>query len=127
MGIRFRKRIKIAPGIHLNFSKNQTSLNIGPKGFNVTIGNKDTHLNAGIPGTGISMREKISGKQTSDNNEDVSLSVLGQIFAIYLMCFLLLLINDDILRKVSLFGILITTIIIAIYYVIKYFKKQNSK
>lgn len=58
----FRKRVKIIPGIHLNLSKSGISTTIGVRGANVNIGKKGTYLNTGIPGTGISHRQKISGK-----------------------------------------------------------------
>lgn len=37
MGILFRKRIKIAKGVHLNISKSGTSLSVGPRGAKVMI------------------------------------------------------------------------------------------
>ena len=55
----FRKRIKIAPGVHINLSKSGVSTSIGPKGAKVTIGPKGTYLHTGIPGTGIYNRQKI--------------------------------------------------------------------
>lgn len=55
----FRKRIKIAPGVHVNLSKNGVSTSIGPKGAKVTVGPKGTYLHTGIPGTGIYNRQKI--------------------------------------------------------------------
>ncbi|HET6402325.1 MAG TPA: DUF4236 domain-containing protein [Candidatus Kapabacteria bacterium] len=60
MGIRFRKYIKILPGVRLNISKSGVSTRIGPKGFSVNVGKRGTYLNAGIPGTGIYEREKLS-------------------------------------------------------------------
>lgn len=57
----YRKRIKIIPGIHLNFSKSGISTSIGVRGANVTIGKSGTYLNQSIPGLGIYKRQKISG------------------------------------------------------------------
>lgn len=59
--LRFRKRIKILPGVHINVSRTGVSANAGVKGASVTVGAKGTHANAGLPGTGISMRQKLSG------------------------------------------------------------------
>ncbi|WP_288074680.1 DUF4236 domain-containing protein [Pseudomonas sp.] len=61
MGIRFRKSIKVAPGIKLNISKSGVSTTIGKRGASVNIGKKGVHANAGIPGTGLSYRTKIAG------------------------------------------------------------------
>ena len=60
MGLRYRKRIRICPGITLNISKSGISTTIGPKGASVNFGKNGTYLNTGIPGTGLYSREKIS-------------------------------------------------------------------
>ena len=60
MGWNYRKRIKIIPGVHLNFSKGGISTSIGVRGANITLSNKGTYLNTGIPGTGIYNRQRIS-------------------------------------------------------------------
>jgi len=59
--MRFRRYIKIAPGIKLNLSKSGVSTTFGGKGFSVNTGSKGTFLNTGIPGTGLYSRNKISG------------------------------------------------------------------
>jgi hypothetical protein len=56
----FKRRIKIIPGIHLNFSKSGISTSIGVKGARLSIGPKGTFINTSIPGTGISHHQKIS-------------------------------------------------------------------
>lgn len=66
MTFRFQRRIKIMPGLRLNVSKTGFSWTVGTRGASVTA--KDGHLtgNAGIPGTGLSYRERLdlpSGKQ----------------------------------------------------------------
>lgn len=68
MAWNYRKRIKIAPGIHLNLSKGGVSTSIGPKGAKVTFGKNGTYLNKGIPGTGLYSREKMSGGNMSSNS-----------------------------------------------------------
>lgn len=61
MAWKFRKRIKIAPGITINVSRSGVSTTIGSKGASVNIGKNGTYLNTGIPGTGIYDRQKIDG------------------------------------------------------------------
>jgi hypothetical protein len=61
MAWNYRKRVKIAPGVHLNFSKNGVSTSIGPKGAKVTFGKNGTYMNTSIPGTGLYSRQKIVG------------------------------------------------------------------
>ena len=63
MGWRYRKRIKIAPGIHLNVSKSGISTTIGPRGASVNFGKNGTYVNTGIPGTGLYNRQKISSNE----------------------------------------------------------------
>ena len=54
MGFRFRKSIKILPGVRINFGKKSASISIGPQGAKMTVGTKGTRLTAGLPGTGLS-------------------------------------------------------------------------
>lgn len=56
----YRKRIKIIPGVHLNFSKTGISTSIGVKGANVTFGPSGTYLNTSIPVLGLYNRQKLS-------------------------------------------------------------------
>jgi hypothetical protein len=58
---KFRKRIKIAPGVNLNLSKSGVSGTFGVKGASVNVGKNGAFLNTGIPGTGIYDRQKIGG------------------------------------------------------------------
>lgn len=71
MAWNYRKRIKIFPGVHLNFSKGGVSTSIGPKGAKVSFGKKGTYLNTSIPGTGLYSRKKISNKN-GDNHKNSS-------------------------------------------------------
>ena len=88
MAWNYRKRIKIAPGIHLNLSKGGVSTSIGPKGAKVTLGKNGTYLNKGIPGTGLYSREKLSGRKNSSNSGCVIVFLaifllMGVTFAVY--------------------------------------------
>lgn len=61
MGFRFRKSIKVAPGVRANIGKKSAGVSIGGKGGGVSINSKTgatTHVSA--PGTGISYTTKIS-------------------------------------------------------------------
>lgn len=60
MGLNFRKRVTILPGLTLNFGKRGTSVTVGKRGTSMTFGKNGTYANVGIPGTGISYRERIS-------------------------------------------------------------------
>ncbi|MEY2907378.1 MAG: hypothetical protein RLZZ408_1849 [Verrucomicrobiota bacterium] len=54
---RFRRSIKIAPGIRWNFGKKSTSLSIGGRGANYTVGTSGSRTTVGIPGAGLSYTE----------------------------------------------------------------------
>ena len=55
MGLRFRKSIKIAPGVRINISKKGlSSLSVGRPGATVNINKKGTRTTLGIPGSGLS-------------------------------------------------------------------------
>jgi hypothetical protein len=61
MGFRFRKSIRLAPGVRLNFGKRGLSISAGVKGASVTLGSRGTYANMSIPGTGISYRTRVGG------------------------------------------------------------------
>jgi hypothetical protein len=53
MGWRLFRRVRIAPGVRVNFSKSGASLSIGPRGFARTFGPRGVRTTVGIPGTGL--------------------------------------------------------------------------
>lgn len=68
MGLRFRRSIKIAPGLRLNLSPSGLSASIGPRGASVSIGQRGTYLNTGLPGTGLSYRQRLTrGQERSES------------------------------------------------------------
>ncbi|GAC1621140.1 MAG: hypothetical protein NVS9B10_03580 [Nevskia sp.] len=54
MGFRFRRRIKILPGVYLNIGKRGVSASVGVNGAHVTVGEDGTRTTVGAPGTGLS-------------------------------------------------------------------------
>lgn len=65
MGFRFRKSVKLMPGVRLNIGKSGVSASLGVKGASVNIGKRGVRSTAGIPGTGISYSENLtSGDNT---------------------------------------------------------------
>lgn len=51
---RFRRSIKIAPGVRWNIGKKGSSISVGGHGITHTIGPKGSRTTIGIPGTGVS-------------------------------------------------------------------------
>lgn len=60
MALRFRKSIKLAPGVRWNVSGGGSSWTFGPRGLSVGVGKRGTFLNTGIPGSGLSSRTRLS-------------------------------------------------------------------
>ena len=58
MGFRFRRSVKLAPGVRLNFSKSGVSTSVGTRGAHVTLGHGQVRETVGIPGTGLSYTEQ---------------------------------------------------------------------
>jgi len=54
MAWRFRRSVRLLPGIRLNFSGSGVTTTLGPRGAHVTLGGKRTRVTTGIPGTGVS-------------------------------------------------------------------------
>lgn len=60
----YRKRIKIIPGVHLNFSKRGISTTIGVRGASLNLSKRGTTLNTSIPGLGLSNRYTFSSPRS---------------------------------------------------------------
>jgi hypothetical protein len=60
MGWRFRRSIKIAPGIRWNISKSGTSWSFGPRGYKINVGPRGVRKTVSLPGTGIFYTEQVS-------------------------------------------------------------------
>lgn len=72
--MRFRKSVKICPGVRVNFSKSGVSTSVGGRGGSITVGKKGTYVNYGIPGTGIYNREKISRSAAKGNSNSFNIA-----------------------------------------------------
>ena len=68
MAWNFRRRIRLASGLHINLSKKGASVNIGPRGFGMTLGRDGVTMNASILGTGLYSRRKIITRKTNNNS-----------------------------------------------------------
>jgi hypothetical protein len=55
MGFRFRRSIKIIPGLKINFGKTGfSSVSVGGQGLTKNFSKKGTRTTVGLPGTGLS-------------------------------------------------------------------------
>ena len=54
MGFRFRRRVRILPGLNLNISKSGVSTSVGRRGATLNISKRGTKTTIGLPGSGLS-------------------------------------------------------------------------
>lgn len=65
--MRFRKSVKIMPGVRLNLSKSGVSTSIGGRGATVNVGKRGIRSTLSVPGTGLSW-SSISGWDESQRS-----------------------------------------------------------
>jgi hypothetical protein len=63
MPFRFQKRIKLLPGLRINLSKTGVSWTVGTRGAGINFRNGKATGNVGIPGTGLSYRQRLDDSQ----------------------------------------------------------------
>jgi hypothetical protein len=62
MSWRFRRSFKVIPGVRINLSKTGLSASIGGGPFTLNVGPRGVHGTASLPGSGISVRHRLSGE-----------------------------------------------------------------
>lgn len=90
MGFRFRKSIKIFPGLKINFNKKSSSVTFGSKGAHYTISSSGKRTGTvGIPGTGISYTATSNSPKKSSaptpNNNNVSIIKARHVIVIFVV------------------------------------------
>jgi tetratricopeptide (TPR) repeat protein len=67
--LRFRKSIKIIPGVKLNISKSGVGVSTGVRGARVGVNSRGSYSSVGIPGSGLYMMSysRKSGRKTAQN------------------------------------------------------------
>lgn len=66
MGLRFRKSIKLAPGVKLNLGKKSAGISVGGKYGGMSFNSRSgSRARVSIPGTGISYSTSVSSKKTN--------------------------------------------------------------
>lgn len=69
MGHRFRKSIKVAPGVKVNLNKKSASVTLGGKGAHYTVNSKGKRTaSVGIPGTGLSYSKSSGGARKTPSH-----------------------------------------------------------
>ena len=81
MSFRFRRTVRILPGLRLNFSKSGVSTSAGKRGANVTVGQGQTRTTVGAPGTGLSYTTATGRKRTPQQTRPLNVIVAMIFFA----------------------------------------------
>lgn len=88
MSLRFRKRVKIAPGLDINIGKKSLSARVGGRGFGFTAGTSGKTVSGGLPGTGLGYTKRIKStppiKAETAKNHNRRPLVVGLVLAILL-------------------------------------------
>ncbi|MEY2484191.1 MAG: hypothetical protein QOK24_2719 [Verrucomicrobiota bacterium] len=71
---RFRRSVKILPGVRWNINKGGSSFTFGGRGYHYTVGNKGSRTTVGLPGTGISYTQIHSSSAKSQKTAPTSLA-----------------------------------------------------
>jgi hypothetical protein len=88
MSLRFRKTIKLLPGVRLNLSRGGISTSIGRRGATLNIGGKrGPRATVGLPGTGLSYTERLGEADRDVSRGEVpkgtrGLRLLGWLLAV---------------------------------------------
>jgi len=53
VGLRFYRRVHLAPGLSVNLSRSGPSFSVGVRGAHVTLGRRGVTKTVGLPGTGV--------------------------------------------------------------------------
>jgi hypothetical protein len=68
MGFRFRRSIRLLPGVRLNLSKGTPSISVGPRGLTTNIGKRGVRNTVGLPGSGLSYTTRTTPWGDADAN-----------------------------------------------------------
>jgi Protein of unknown function (DUF4236) len=83
MGLRFQRRVRLAPGLRLNLSKTGIGGSLGRTGLRVWIdatGKK--YFSIGLPGTGLSYRASLGRLVTASTLKRAALVVVAVLLAL---------------------------------------------
>lgn len=106
MAFRFRKSIKIAPGIRLNIGKTGVSTSVGRPGATVNFSKRGTRVTAGIPGTGLSASHLYKAAPQDQPQPGVAQSsrpakLIGWVFMLIILAIMLKSCSTDKVRPQS--------------------------
>jgi len=70
---RYRRSVRLFPGVRINLGKRSTSVSIGGRGAHVTLGGpRGTRTTVGLPGTGLSYTEVSKPHQAAQEAQEAA-------------------------------------------------------
>ncbi|MEC3599058.1 DUF4236 domain-containing protein [Bacillus thuringiensis] len=72
MGFKFRKSIKVAPGVKINVTHKGVGVSAGVKGASISTGPSGSRITTSLPGTGISYEQRIGKKKGSKQRKSAA-------------------------------------------------------
>lgn len=135
MGFRFRKSVKIAPGVRVNFGKKSSSISFGKKGARYTVSSTGRRTSTfGIPGTGLSYSTSSKKKKKSpkekpviQNNENLNKAKLNPLaIRIFILIVAVVMFIYGIVNITSSGWILVIIGAVVILVVLKQYRRKSS-
>jgi len=63
MGLRYRKRIRVTPGLGVNLSRRGASVSVGPRGAKLNVGRRGAFVTLSLLGTGLSYAVRLARRR----------------------------------------------------------------
>jgi hypothetical protein len=82
MSLRFRRSVKLFPGVRLNLGLHGAGLSVGPRGLHVGVNRRGMYSSAGIPGTGVYAVHHF--KPTTGGHPEVSGQARGFLVGVFI-------------------------------------------
>ena len=74
MGFRFRRSVKLIPGVRLNFSARGASISLGAPGATLNFSGRGSRATFGIPGTGFSWSQSLNSGSATPSRSSIDSS-----------------------------------------------------
>lgn len=131
MGFKFRKSVKIAPGVKLNLNKKSAGITVGGKGAHYTVNSKGKRTTSvGVPGTGVYYSSSKGGKSKSKNTSGGSVGSIGCLgFIVLFVIFAFVMAGIQFLKANPKIGIPVACIFVAVVALVVFIvlKKRKDK
>lgn len=93
MGFRFRRSVRVAPGLRINLGKKKASLSIGSRGATINVSDRGVKTTVGVPGTGMSYVDEPSSRlaiftQNDSNKMSKGLKIFIVIWVMWVVWYL---------------------------------------